>query len=165
MEAICSSETPVASQQTTRRHIPEDDTLHKHPLFALKSHLPCCYLNMVHHTKNTQNSNTFFVLTVTSTLFYTLYFQHHSHHRVLSSGIQCCVVCWESTNVFQEHIASIFRVEEKAEQETSMKAGGKQSSWFPAWLIFRPWRWRRYVPPKRWLTLNRLHSVISQYSS
>jgi hypothetical protein len=28
MEAICSSETSVASQDTTRRHIPEDDTLH-----------------------------------------------------------------------------------------------------------------------------------------
>jgi hypothetical protein len=27
MEAICSSETSVASQQTTRRHFPEDDTL------------------------------------------------------------------------------------------------------------------------------------------
>jgi hypothetical protein len=25
MEAICSSETSVATQQTTRRHIPEDD--------------------------------------------------------------------------------------------------------------------------------------------
>jgi hypothetical protein len=28
MEAICSSETSVETQQTTRRHIPEDDTLH-----------------------------------------------------------------------------------------------------------------------------------------
>jgi hypothetical protein len=28
MEAICFSETSVASQQTTRRHIPEDDTLY-----------------------------------------------------------------------------------------------------------------------------------------
>jgi hypothetical protein len=27
MEAICSSETSVATQQTTRRYIPEDDTL------------------------------------------------------------------------------------------------------------------------------------------
>jgi hypothetical protein len=27
MEAISSSETSVATQQTTRRHIPEDDTL------------------------------------------------------------------------------------------------------------------------------------------
>jgi hypothetical protein len=30
MEAICSSETSVASQQTTRRHIPEDDTLYEY---------------------------------------------------------------------------------------------------------------------------------------
>jgi hypothetical protein len=29
MEAICSSETSVESQRTTRRHIPEDDTLQK----------------------------------------------------------------------------------------------------------------------------------------
>jgi hypothetical protein len=27
-------------------------------------------------------------------------------------------------------------------------------------LFFRPWRWRRYVPPKRRLTLNGLHGVI-----
>jgi hypothetical protein len=29
-------------------------------------------------------------------------------------------------------------------------------------LFFRPWRWRRYVPPKRRLTPNGLHGVISQ---
>jgi hypothetical protein len=29
-------------------------------------------------------------------------------------------------------------------------------------LFLRPWRWRLYVPPKRWLKLNGLHSVISQ---
>jgi hypothetical protein len=28
MEAICSSERSVETQRTTRRHIPEDDTLH-----------------------------------------------------------------------------------------------------------------------------------------
>jgi hypothetical protein len=38
MEAICSSETSVATQQTTRRHIPEDDTLHKHRCENLKSY-------------------------------------------------------------------------------------------------------------------------------
>jgi hypothetical protein len=32
-----------------------------------------------------------------------------------------------STDVTEENIASIFRVEEEAEQETSVKAGGKQS--------------------------------------
>jgi hypothetical protein len=36
------------------------------------------------------------------------------------------------------------------------------SPWFLAQLIFRPWRWRRYVPPKRRLTLNGLHGVICQ---
>jgi hypothetical protein len=30
VEAICSSETSVETQQTTGRHIPEDDTLHNH---------------------------------------------------------------------------------------------------------------------------------------
>jgi hypothetical protein len=39
MEAICSSETSVATQQTTRRHISEDDTLHNHRCENLKSYL------------------------------------------------------------------------------------------------------------------------------
>jgi hypothetical protein len=38
MEAICSSETPVEPQRTTRRHIPEDDTLHNHRCENLKSY-------------------------------------------------------------------------------------------------------------------------------
>jgi hypothetical protein len=39
MEAICSSETPVETQQTTRRNIPEDNTLHNHRCENLKSYL------------------------------------------------------------------------------------------------------------------------------
>jgi hypothetical protein len=38
MEATCSSETSVASQQTTWCHIPEDDTLHNHRCENLKSY-------------------------------------------------------------------------------------------------------------------------------
>jgi hypothetical protein len=34
--------------------------------------------------------------------------------------------------------------------------------WFLAQLIFWPWRWKRYVPPKFRLILNWLHGVISQ---
>jgi hypothetical protein len=30
------------------------------------------------------------------------------------------------------------------------------------WTFLRPWRWRRYVPPKRRLLHNGLHGVISQ---
>jgi hypothetical protein len=33
---------------------------------------------------------------------------------------------------------------------------------FLAWLIFRPWRWRQHVHPKRWLTFNELHGVMCQ---
>jgi hypothetical protein len=36
MEAIFSSETSVATQQTTRRHIPEDDTLQVDFIFPEK---------------------------------------------------------------------------------------------------------------------------------
>jgi hypothetical protein len=48
-----------------------------------------------------------------------------------------------------------------AEEETSMKAGVRQS-WFPARLILRPWRWRWHIPPKSPLTFNGLHAVIFQ---
>jgi hypothetical protein len=36
------------------------------------------------------------------------------------------------------------------------------SFWFLAWLILRPWRWRRHVLPKRQSTFNGLHGVIAQ---
>jgi hypothetical protein len=34
MEAICSSETLVDTQLTTRRHIPDDDTAHRFSIFG-----------------------------------------------------------------------------------------------------------------------------------
>jgi hypothetical protein len=39
MEAICSSETSVATQETTRRHIPEDDIIHNYRCENLKSYI------------------------------------------------------------------------------------------------------------------------------
>jgi hypothetical protein len=38
MEAICSSETSTEFQRTTRRHIPDDNTLHNHRCENLKSY-------------------------------------------------------------------------------------------------------------------------------
>jgi hypothetical protein len=38
MEATCSSETSVDTQQITPRHFPEDDTLHNHRCENLKSY-------------------------------------------------------------------------------------------------------------------------------
>jgi hypothetical protein len=39
MEAISSSKTSGTTQRTTRRHIPEDDTLHNHRYENLKSYI------------------------------------------------------------------------------------------------------------------------------
>jgi hypothetical protein len=44
IEAICSSETSIAAQHTTWRHIPEDDTLCNHRCVNLKSYNFTCYL-------------------------------------------------------------------------------------------------------------------------
>jgi hypothetical protein len=42
------------------------------------------------------------------------------------------------------------------------RARNQRKGRWPAQLILRPWRWRRYVPPKRRLNFNRLHGVITQ---
>jgi hypothetical protein len=61
MEAICSSETSVVTQRTTRRHIPEDDTLHNHSCGNLKSYLVktsssyCCCLLLLFLRFRTMN--------------------------------------------------------------------------------------------------------------
>jgi hypothetical protein len=36
------------------------------------------------------------------------------------------------------------------------------SCWSFAWLIRRPWRWRRQIPKNCWVTFSELQSVISQ---
>jgi hypothetical protein len=46
MEAICLSETTVVTQQTTWRHVPEDDTPHNHLCENLNSY--GIYLVMVY---------------------------------------------------------------------------------------------------------------------
>jgi hypothetical protein len=75
-----------------------------------------------------------------------------SLRRVPYFGIWRRVVCWMSIEVSGENIASIF----KLVLATYFHAG------FLLSLFFRPWKWRRYVPPKRRLTLKGLHGVISQ---
>jgi hypothetical protein len=66
------------------------------------------------------------------------------------SNIQCSSVRWNSTDVSEEHVASILLYLLPA------------SRCFLACLIIRPWIWRRHIPPKRRLNFNRLHGVIQQ---
>jgi hypothetical protein len=135
--------------------------------------------------------------------------------RVSSSGIWHRVVRWVSTDVSEEHIASILRVEEIGllfattpqyylaahcpprfrashpvlvsywfrglvhrcwqfqPKDGPMATEFQSSDWLSILLatcllagllnlFLRPWRWWRYVPPKRRLKLNGLHGVISQ---
>jgi hypothetical protein len=77
--------------------------------------------------------------------------------RVSSSGIWRRVVCWVATDVSEEHIASIFRVEEII----SAKSVVCWVATDPCWnYFFDPEEGD--VPPKRRLQLNRLHGVTSQ---
>jgi hypothetical protein len=59
----------------------------------------------------------------------------------------------KSTNILGEEITSMFRAELCLLLD---------SCWFLAWLTLQPWRWRRYVPLKHWLTFTGLYDVISQ---
>jgi hypothetical protein len=48
------------------------------------------------------------------------------YEEFLSCAIQCCIVRRKSTDGFEQHVTSIFRVE-YAKEETDVKATGKQS--------------------------------------
>jgi hypothetical protein len=61
-ETIFSSEMSVETQRTTRRHIPEDDTLHNHRCEKLKSYTICCVMS--------ERFLKFIGLTVSSTSMY-----------------------------------------------------------------------------------------------
>jgi hypothetical protein len=64
-------------------------------------------------------------------------------------NVMPCSSCKKS-DVLEVRITSIFREKGISELETTL----------PHW-FFSPWRWRRYVPPKRRF-LQELHSVTSQ---
>jgi hypothetical protein len=52
METVCTSETPVHFNVTTRRYIPEDSELHTSRHENLKSHIDStCYRETEMHTK------------------------------------------------------------------------------------------------------------------
>jgi hypothetical protein len=65
-----------------------------------------------------------------------------------------------STDVSEEHIVSIFRAEEI--RSTRNQPASRYSCWFLAELISSALKMEAICSPKRLLTLNRLHGVISQ---
>jgi hypothetical protein len=71
------------------------------------------------------------------------------HTWQCKSSIFCVITPWKSTDISEEYVASIFKVEEYPKQETSMKqiAGSATLRW--------------HVPLKSQLTFSGLHSVIT----
>jgi hypothetical protein len=56
------------------------------------------------------------------------------------------------------HRRRISRTRNQHESRWQAEPGG----WFLVWLNPQPWKWGLYIPPKRQLTVNGLHGVISQ---
>jgi hypothetical protein len=76
------------------------------------------------------------------------------------SNISCLIIQGSKSSIFWD-------IMPYGPLEANRRFGGTSachllSRWYLAQLIFRPWRWRRYVSPKRWLTFSGLHGVISE---
>jgi hypothetical protein len=84
---------------------------------------------------------------------------------------------WPSLNAWVEHKATSIKsyifwdITPCSPLKVNRRFGGTcrlqqsflpSSLWFLAWFILQSWRWRRHVPPKRLLTFNGLHAVVSQ---
>jgi hypothetical protein len=72
------------------------------------------------------------------------------------------------TRISEEYFASIFRIENKGNEETNIKQVSRRglcliptSCCILVKFILLTWRWKRYVPPKLQLTFNGLYGVIS----
>jgi hypothetical protein len=77
-----------------------------------------------------------------------------------SFWILCLVVGWKSTDVSVEYVLSVFRVEERYKQETSIKLMGTKA--LVSCLAYSSTSKMTHVPPKRQLTFNGLDGIISQ---
>jgi hypothetical protein len=65
----------------------------------------------------------------------------------------------------EEYLASIFRIEERAKQETRRpmnQAASKDFFWFIFWFTLQPSRWMRHVSPKHRLTFSGLYGFTPQ---
>jgi hypothetical protein len=71
-------------------------------------------------------------------------------------------VNWRFGGTYRLHLQGRKISRARIQGESRWQAEHVLLRWFLARLIFRPWRWWRYVPPKRRLTFNGLHGVISQ---
>jgi hypothetical protein len=91
-----------------------------------------------------------------------LRFSQPSLLMVLSYEIRRHLVCWNSTDISEERVACVFRIEEKFNQGTSINKPASRACRLLVRLYLPHWRSRRYVPPKFQLTFTKLHGIVSQ---
>jgi hypothetical protein len=195
MEPVCSSETSIKVYETMPRRVLEDRFLQ----------VVCC-----RQREATRDMHVRGLLSCWA-LSYSVGFEVFT---AVIMKIRRRVVCWVATDVSEEHIASIFRVEEiisaslppayvlvlaeiisstlkieaicsslvlfpfvlisdasltirtsrdfSVSHKVIVHIATRFHAGFLLGLFFLPWTWRRYIPPKRPLTFNGLHGVISQ---
>jgi hypothetical protein len=81
--------------------------------------------------------------------------------KVLSSWIYRHVVRWKY-KTFPRKMSPPTSRQKNKRSNSQDKPGYVLHAGSFAWFIFRLWRWRQYVPPKRQLNFNRLQIVISK---
>jgi hypothetical protein len=88
MEAIRSSETPGTTQRTTRRHIPEDDTLYKNSVYTSQE---------THHVSTTKPNR---LMLFRETI--AVYFENHTEHTD--------TLCGQNTEFWYVNVGSVYRI-------------------------------------------------------
>jgi hypothetical protein len=102
MEAICFSETSVSSQQTTRRHIPEEHTLHNHHCENLKSYIlhflySVCYGNEVASSSDSEVERYVIIRNLSHSIFdiLSVFICRREIQTYLHSNVFSCKVAYK----------------------------------------------------------------------
>jgi hypothetical protein len=173
MEAICSSETSVDVQRTTRRCILEDSTLQYFEscvviisLQNMKINFELfCRLVLIFRCVGRMSDRFFFPYFTKQSFFY-VGFEGFTAVVLTSTIILDITPC--SPLRSNRRFGGTYRLHLQGRKiswainQREHSACYLLSRWFLTQLIFRPWIWRRYIPRKCRFTLNELHGVISQ---
>jgi hypothetical protein len=97
---------------------------------------------------------------------YHLWYPNHQHITWIRSKVTSlnswCSWFWSKSCIFLDRRCSTLCSQKLSIGLFTEKVHLPLACSLLCWSILQPWRWRRYVPPKRRVPLNALHGVISQ---
>jgi hypothetical protein len=141
MEAIYSSETSVDFQRTTRCYIPEDSTV------QVRLGLPPA------------SSGSERVRRFRGT--YRLHLQGRRVTQASKVQLAACFCWFGETPTFWRNISPLLSGSKIKPKRKPAEAGSARRLLVSCLLILQPWRWKRYIPPKR-PDVSELHGVTTQ---